>query len=74
MTKLLFSAIACMSLSGCSTIETMNELVNESTCSIHANRYAVERSTEAVRRNAEIVKASNETIAENHRLLKTLGH
>lgn len=73
MKKTLF-LFATLSVTGCGTVEKMNRLVNESTCSINANADAIERSTEAVRRNAALVDASNRAIEENRRLLESEMH
>lgn len=72
--KLTILICTLLALTGCGTIQKMNRLVNESTCSIHANADAIERSTEAVKRNAALVEASNQAIAENHRLLESELH
>lgn len=60
-----------LSLGGCATINRMNNLVNESSDSIQANREAVERSTAAIHRNARVVEASTRTIEENRRLIES---
>lgn len=72
--SLLLIPIIGGALSGCGTVEKMNRLVNESTCSIDANTDAVQRSTQAVRRNAELVEASNRSIEENRKLLESQSH
>lgn len=70
---ILVPLIAC-ALSGCGTVDKMNRLVNESTCSIDANRDAAQRSTQAVRKNAALVEASNRSIEENRKLLESQSH
>lgn len=64
---LSFSLVA---LTGCSKIQEMNDLVNQSTCSINANTDMIAADNETIRRNAEMVRQSNRTIDENRRLLQ----
>ncbi len=67
--RMIIIPLFAMQLSGCSTIDRMNDLVNESTYSIHSNREAVERSTTTIRQNARLVNESTQSLIENHRLL-----
>lgn len=57
-------------LTGCSTIDRLNDQVNQSTYSITYNREAVERSTAVIRQNAYLVDESSRSLEENHRLLE----
>ncbi|MFV0341200.1 MAG: hypothetical protein ACK5MA_11350 [Parachlamydiaceae bacterium] len=63
-----------LALASCGTVDKMNRLVQESTCSIYANSDAIQRSTEAVNRNAALVEASNQAIEENRKVLQSAGH
>ena len=63
---LLFILVASAS---CGTIQQMNTLVTDSTCSIHANREAVEYDTMVIQENARIISESTSTIQENRRLI-----
>lgn len=58
-------------LTGCTQIQRMNDLVNESTMAIDANRQVVERNTMVVRENAALVEASTRELYENQRQLET---
>jgi len=59
-----------ISLTGCCTIQRMNDLVNDSTIAIDANRQIVERNTMMVRENAALVDASTRALQENQRELE----
>lgn len=68
--RVLMLSLALAAMTGCGTINQMNDLVNASTCSIDANREAVERSTAVIRRNGELVSASSRAIEENRQHLE----
>lgn len=62
--------IGLMSLTGCDTVNKMNRLVEESTCSIQANAQATQYSTMVIQRNRQVVEESSKTIEENNRLIQ----
>lgn len=62
-----------LSLSGCSTIDQMNMMVNESTQAIHRNREAVERSTCEILQNAYLVDQSTHALEENRHHLESVS-
>lgn len=65
--------LCLMSFTGCGTIQKMNDLVNESTCSIEANSYAIERANQVIQRNAQLVQQSSAAIEENRHHLDAAG-
>lgn len=65
-----FLPLSLLSLTACGTIDRMNCLVNQSTCSIQANAEAVQWSTCVIQQNAQLVEETNRVIEENHRLLQ----
>lgn len=69
MKKLLF-LLPLFALSGCGTIQELNDLVNESTYSIDQNTDQIDRSTEVIYRNGELIEASSRAIRENHKQLE----
>lgn len=70
--KYLVFPFALLLLSGCGTADRMNQLVNESTYSINANREAVARSNAVIAENARLIEESTKTIEENGRHLQSL--
>jgi len=72
-TRLLACPLILLALSSCSTIERMNNLIDQSTYAIDANRQAVESSTQVIYRNQELINQSNRAIEENRRHLEALS-
>jgi hypothetical protein len=71
MKKLIFLLpIGLICLTGCDTVNRMNRLMNESTCSIYQNAQAVQQSTAVIQQNQQVINESTRVIEENHRLLK----
>lgn len=62
-----------VSVTSCGTVQKMNDLVNQSTCSIEANSDAIERANQAIQRNAQLVKESSAAIEENRKHLDAGG-
>ena len=71
MKKMIFLLpIVLVCLTGCDTVNRMNRLVNESTCSIYQNAQAVQQSTAVIQQNQQVINESTKTIEENNRLLQ----
>lgn len=69
----LLLPIVLISLTSCSTVRRMNDLINQSSYSIDANRQAIDRSTEVINQNARVVDESTKAIEENKRHLEALS-
>jgi hypothetical protein len=52
-------------LSGC-----MTQMINQSTCAINQNRYAVEQSTQIIRHNQSLIEESTRAIKANREALE----
>lgn len=73
MKKCLILPVLLLSLTGCATITNLNNMIEESTYAIHANREAIQCSSEVIRQNAQLIEQSNRAIEENRRHLETLS-
>lgn len=58
---------------GCSKIQEMKNLVDDSTDSINTNREAVQYNTSVVMQNAQIVQGSTRAVVENRRIIKEVN-
>lgn len=67
MMKKLFLVL---SLTGCSTVQTLNDHINDTTYSIQNNTETVRRSTQVIRENAAQVDGSTQALIENHKALE----
>lgn len=65
--KALFIPLILLSLTGCG-----RNLIDQSTDSINANSWAIQRSSEVIRQNSALIEESNAVIAENQRLLEKM--
>lgn len=63
--------LVLLSLNSCGTIQQLNDLVNDSTCAIYANREAVQESTQAIEKNGQLIDSSTQTMKENLRQIKS---
>lgn len=72
-TRYLAVFIGLISLTSCSTVTRMNNLINQSSYSIEANRQAIDRSTEVINQNARLIEGSSKAIEENRKHLETLS-
>lgn len=71
--QLFLLAVLVTVLPGCSKIERMNRMVDESTQAIHCNRIAIEHSTAVIRENIHYIEESNKAIEENRRHLESIN-
>lgn len=61
--------IGAIGLSGCSQIDHLNYLVNESTASIQENTCTIQQSTYVILQNAALVNESTEALIRNQQQL-----
>lgn len=62
--------IGALSLTGCSTIDRLNYLVNESTSAIQQNTCVIEQNTQTILINASLVNESTQSLIENQQSLE----
>jgi hypothetical protein len=72
MNKVIF-ILPLLALTSCSTVTRLNNLIDQSSYAIEANREAVDRSTEVIHRNRAVIEQSNKAIEENRKHLETLS-